>query len=176
MKLCSKLVHNFSEVLLVLYLVNQYVHFTMSKFENLKLKNQLCFALYAATNAITLSYRTRLNHIGLTYPQYLVMMVLWQADGLTVKSLAEQLHLDSATITPLLKRLEAMGFVHRRRNLSDERVVNIFLSDKGRAIEADVAAVQTVVACQTGLPDDDFVELRSTLHQLVETINKSDGV
>jgi len=102
----------------------------MSKFENLQLKNQLCFALYAATNAITRSYRNRLNHLGLTYPQYLVMMVLWETDGLTVKNLAERLHLDSATITPLLKRLEAMGFVHRRRNTSDERVVNIFLSEK----------------------------------------------
>jgi DNA-binding MarR family transcriptional regulator len=147
----------------------------MSNFENLKLKNQLCFALYAATNAITRTYRNRLNHIGLTYPQYLVMMVLWEADGLTVKNLAEQLHLDSATITPLLKRLEVMGFVHRRRNTKDERVVNIFLSEKGREIEAAVAAVQTVVACQTGLPEDEFVELRSTLHQLVETINNNDG-
>jgi DNA-binding MarR family transcriptional regulator len=101
------------------------------------------------------------------------MMVLWEADGLTVKSLAEQLHLDSATITPLLKRLEAMGFVHRRRNVSDERVVNIFLSDKGREIEASVAEVQKGVACQTGLPDDAFVELRSTLHQLVDTINNN---
>jgi DNA-binding MarR family transcriptional regulator len=85
------------------------------------------------------------------------------------------LHLDSATITPLLKRLEVMGFVHRRRNTKDERVVNIFLSEKGREIEAAVAAVQTVVACQTGLPEDEFVELRSTLHQLVETINNNDG-
>lgn len=147
----------------------------MSNFENLKLKNQLCFALYAATNAITRTYRNRLSHIGLTYPQYLVMMVLWEADGLTVKNLAEQLHLDSATITPLLKRLEVMGFVHRRRNTADERVVNIFLSEKGREIEAAVAAVQNIVACQTGLPDDEFVELRGTLHQLVETINNNDG-
>lgn len=148
----------------------------MSKFENLKLKNQLSFALYAATNAITRTYRNRLNHLGLTYPQYLVMMVLWETDGLTVKNLAEQLHLDSATITPLLKRLEAMGFVHRRRNGADERVVNIFLSDKGREIESSVAEVQKSVACQTGLPDDEFVELRSTLHQLVDTITKSDRV
>lgn len=148
---------------------------TMSKFENLKLKNQLCFALYAATNAITRLYRNRLNHLGLTYPQYLVMMVLWEKDGLTVKNLAEQLHLDSATITPLLKRLEAMGFVHRRRNTSDERVVNIFLSEKGREIESAVAEVQESVACQTGLPEYEFVDLRSTLHQLVDTINKSDG-
>lgn len=147
----------------------------MSKFENLQLKNQLCFALYAATNAITRSYRNRLNHLGLTYPQYLVMMVLWETDGLTVKNLAERLHLDSATITPLLKRLEAMGFVHRRRNTSDERVVNIFLSEKGREIESAVAEVQESVACQTGLPEDEFVDLRSTLHQLVDTINKSDG-
>lgn len=119
----------------------------MSNFENLLLKNQLCFALYAATNAITRSYRNRLHHIGLTYPQYLVMMVLWEKDGVTVKNLAERLYLDSATITPLLKRLESMGFVHRKRNTSDERVVNIYLSEKGREIESAVAQVQTSVAC-----------------------------
>lgn len=148
----------------------------MSNFENLLLKNQLCFALYAATNAITRSYRNRLHHIGLTYPQYLVMMVLWEKDGVTVKNLAERLYLDSATITPLLKRLESMGFVHRKRNTSDERVVNIYLSEKGREIESAVVQVQTSVACQTGLAEDDFVDLRRTLHQLVDTINKSDSV
>ena len=79
----------------------------MSQFENLKLKNQLCFALYAATNAITRAYRSRLSHIGLTYSQYLVMMVLWEADGPTVKALGKRLLLDSGTLTPLLKRLES---------------------------------------------------------------------
>ncbi len=143
----------------------------MSQFENLKLKNQLCFALYAATNAITRAYRSRLSHIGLTYSQYLVMMVLWEVDGITVKNIAQQLHLDSPTITPLLKRLESAGFVNRLRSLSDERVVNVFLTNAGRGIQARVADVQKGVACQTGMAESQFIELRSTLHELVDSIN-----
>ena len=145
----------------------------MSQFENLKLKNQLCFALYAATNAITRAYRSRLSHIGLTYPQYLVMMVLWEADGITVKTIAEHLHLDSPTITPLLKRLESCGFVSRQRNVKDERVVNVFLTDTGRGIQARVADMQKGVACQTGMQETQFIELRSTLHELVDSINQN---
>ncbi len=145
----------------------------MSQFENLKLKNQLCFALYAATNAITRAYRSRLSHIGLTYPQYLVMMVLWETDGITVKTIAEHLHLDSPTITPLLKRLESCGFVSRQRNVKDERVVNVFLTDTGRGIQARVADMQKGVACQTGMQETQFIELRSTLHELVDSINQN---
>ena len=144
----------------------------MSQFENLKLKNQLCFALYASTNAITRAYRSRLSHIGLTYSQYLVMMVLWEADGITVKNIAQQLHLDSPTITPLLKRLESAGFLKRQRNANDERVVNIFLTDAGRNIQARVAEMQKGVACQTGMQETQFIELRSTLHELVDSINQ----
>ncbi len=146
---------------------------TMSQFENLKLKNQLCFALYAATNAITRAYRSRLSHIGLTYSQYLVMMVLWESDGITVKNIAQQLHLDSPTITPLLKRLESAGFVNRQCNSNDERVVNIFLTDAGRNIQARVAEMQKGVACQTGMQETQFIELRNTLHELVDSINQN---
>ena len=146
---------------------------TMSQFENLKLKNQLCFALYAATNAITRAYRSRLSHIGITYSQYLVMMVLWEADGITVKNIAQQLYLDSPTITPLLKRLESAGFVKRQRNAIDERVVNVFLTDAGRTIQARVAEMQKGVACLTGMPESQFIELRSTLHELIDSINQN---
>lgn len=145
----------------------------MSGFENLKLDNQLCFALYAATNAITRAYRSRLSLIGLTYPQYLVMMVLWETDGITVKGLAEHLQIDSSTITPLLKRLEASGFLLRQRSVVDERLVNVFLTDSGRTIQASVAEMQKKVACQTGLLEPQFIELRSTLHQLVDSINEN---
>ena len=145
----------------------------MSQFENLRLKNQLCFALYAATNAITRAYRSRLSHIGLTYSQYLVMMVLWDADGITVKNIAQQLHLDSPTITPLLKRLESAGFVSRQRSASDERVVNVFLTDAGHSIQARVADMQKDVACQTGMAESQFIELRSILHELVDSINSN---
>lgn len=144
-----------------------------SQFENLELKNQLCFALYAATNAIIRAYRSRLGEVGLTYPQYLVMMVLWQADHVPVKSLAQRLQLDSAAITPLLKRLEAAGFVRRNRSTQDERVVHVQLTEKGRHIEARVAEMQKSVACQTGLSETEFIELRRTLHQLVDTMQQN---
>ena len=143
----------------------------MSEFENFKLKNQLCFALYAATNAITRAYRSRLSQIGLTYSQYLVMMVLWESDGITVKDISDLLQIDSSTITPLLKRLESAGFVTRQRSNSDERIVNIFLTTTGRNIQASIADMQKGVACQTGMPEPEFIELRSTLYQLVVNIN-----
>lgn len=143
----------------------------MTQFENLKLKNQLCFALYAATSAITRAYRTKLIKVGLTYTQYLVLMVLWEKDGLSVKDIAKELHLDSATITPLLKRLETEGFVTRERSLIDERIVNVFLTNHGRDIQSQVAEMQKGIACQTGLLDDQFIELRSSLHELIDNIN-----
>ena len=143
----------------------------MSQFENLQLKNQLCFALYAATNAITKAYRLSLNRVGLTYPQYLVMMVLWDNDGVTVTDIANQLQVDSSTITPLLKRLELTGFISRIRNKSDERIVNIFLTENGWKIQAEVAILQKNVACQTGLPEEQFIELRSTLFALIDNLS-----
>lgn len=146
----------------------------MSQYDNLKLENQLCFALYAATNAITRSYRSRLSHVGLTYSQYLVMMVLWQEDGITVKDIARTLQLDSATITPLLKRLESAGFITRARSQDDERVVNVALTDKGRNIQAQVAEMQKGVACQTQLADAEFNALKATLHALANTLNAQD--
>lgn len=143
----------------------------MAQFENLKLKNQLCFALYAATSAITKAYRTQLIKVGLTYTQYLVLMVLWETDGLNVKDIAKELHLDSATITPMLKRLETEGFVTRKRSAVDERIVNVFLTNHGRDIQSQVAEMQKGIACQTGLPEDQFIELRSSLNELVDNIN-----
>lgn len=143
----------------------------MSQYENLQLKNQLCFALYAATNAITKAYRLSLSQVGLTYPQYLVMMVLWNNDGATVTDIAKQIQVDSSTITPLLKRLELTGFISRNRNKSDERIVNIFLTENGLKIQAEVAILQKNVACQTGLPEEQFIELRSTLFALIDNLS-----
>lgn len=143
----------------------------MTNYENLQLNNQLCFALYAATHAIIRSYRSRLGNAGLTYPQYLVLLVLWETDGMTVKGLAQRLALDSGTLTPLLKRLENIGLVVRQRSTVDERVVNIFLTEEGRALEHEVARMQREVACQTGLSTTEFFALRDMLNRLTETIN-----
>ncbi len=136
----------------------------------LLLDNQLCFALYAATNAVTRAYRAPLGQLGLTYPQYLAMVVLWQRGNCTVKQLADTLLLDSSTLTPLLKRLEAAGWVHRNRDRQDERVVWIGLTAAGQALRAPVAAIQQGVACRTQLAQAELATLRTQLRTLAETM------
>lgn len=130
------------------------------------LDQQLCFALYAATHAITRCYAPGLKALGLTYPQYLVMLVLWQEDALTLKALAERLDLDSPTLTPLLKRLESNGYITRGRSRSDERALEIRLTDAGRALRDQARPVQADVAQQSGLPPDGMARMRSELHTL----------
>lgn len=130
------------------------------------LDQQLCFALYAATHAITRCYSPGLKSLGLTYPQYLVMLVLWQEDALTLKALAERLDLDSPTLTPLLKRLEATGYITRARSRIDERALEIRLTDAGRALRERARPVHAGVAEQSGLPLDVMARMRSELHSL----------
>jgi DNA-binding MarR family transcriptional regulator len=102
----------------------------------LQLDNQLCFALYSASHAMTRLYKPLLDELGLTYPQYLAMLALWESDGLSVSELGRRLHLDSGTLTPLLKRLEAAGLVARIRAVEDERRVHISLTAAGRGLRA----------------------------------------
>ena len=116
-----------------------------------KLEDQLCFALYTTSNALTRFYRPHLERLGLTYPQYIVMLALWEEDKLMVKDLGARLGLDSGTMTPLLKRLESAGLVRRQRDAQDERRVVISLSAKGSALAAQAADVPTVIAGATGL-------------------------
>ncbi|WP_084623907.1 MarR family winged helix-turn-helix transcriptional regulator, partial [Acidisphaera rubrifaciens] len=135
----------------------------------LRLENQLCFALYAATHAMTRAYRTRLSAIGLTYPQYLVLLALMERPLLSVTSLARLLQLDAATLTPLLKRLETAGLVARRRSATDERVVEISLTAAGRTLRRDLGRIQQEVTCDSGLSPAAFAALRGTLHDLADT-------
>ena len=107
----------------------------------LQLDNQLCFALYSTSLAMTKLYKPLLDELGLTYPQYLAMLVLWEKDGLMVSELGERLYLDSGTLTPLLKRLEASGLVVRLRDVADERRVHITLSPAGRKLKALAAKI-----------------------------------
>ena len=144
---------------------------TMSNYKNLLLDNQLCFALYAATNAITKAYRPKLKEVGVTYSQYLVLVVLWESDGLSVNGIMHLLKLDTGTLTPLLKRMEAAGLLTRQRNLKDERVVNVFLTKKGKQLEHKVADIQKHVAHQAGLSVTAFKELKGTLHNLTESLS-----
>ena len=101
-----------------------------------RLNRQLCFAMYSASRAATAAYRPMLDELGLTYPQYLVMLVLWEEQPRSVRELGEELGLDSGTLSPLLKRLEALGLVERRRSAADERRVEVFLTDAGTALSA----------------------------------------
>ena len=116
----------------------------------LQLDQQLCFALYNASRAITRAYAPLLEPLGLTYPQYLVLLVLWAEDGLPVKQLGDRLGLDSGTLTPLLKRLEKNGIVTRKRDRGDQRVVHIHLTAAGKALRARARRVPVEAACLAG--------------------------
>lgn len=146
----------------------------MSEYDNLRLDNQLCFALYSATNAITRVYRQLLDQHDLTYPQYLVLLVLWEKDGIAVRDLMKRLKLDSGTLSPILKRLERAGLVNKQRNDIDERIVRISLTEKSRQLQPSIAEIQKQVACQTGLENKDFFALLSQLNTLADTLSQKD--
>jgi DNA-binding MarR family transcriptional regulator len=121
----------------------------------LLLDNQLCFALYSTSLAMTKIYKPLLEELGLTYPQYLVMLVLWERDGLMVSELGERLYLDSGTLTPLLKRMEASGWVSRLRDVADERRVHITLTAAGRKLKSRAAKIPGCIlsAAQCAVPE-----------------------
>lgn len=137
-----------------------------------RLANQLCFAVYAAAHAFGRAYRGLLAAHELTYPQYLVLLVLWETEGLTVKEIGTRLFLDSGTLTPLLKRLEASGHVRRTRDRADERQVSIFLTPKGEGLRGELACIPDRAGGMTGLDLearhvllDHLVTLREGLHE-----------
>lgn len=132
----------------------------------LRLDQQLCFALYASSLAMTKLYKPLLAPLGLTYPQYLVMLVLWEQDDRAVHELGEHLQLDSGTLTPLLKRLEASGLISRQRDQADERRVRIRLTDAGQRLKQAASSIPVSVMCQVGGELDAVVELRQRLHAL----------
>ena len=132
----------------------------------LHLEDQLCFALYAASRAMTAVYAPMLDELGLTYPQYLVLLVLWDHDGERVSGIGDRLQLDSATLTPLLKRLEGHGLVERRRSTADERVVEVFLTAAGKRLKRRAADVPRCVFEQSGLSLAELAKLRTTLQAL----------
>lgn len=132
----------------------------------LLLSQQLCFALYSTAHAFNRAYKPLLAPLDLTYPQYLVMLVLWEKDDLTVKEIGARLQLDSGTLTPLLKRLEAAGMVERVRDTVDERQVRIRLTDSGRALRKKAEGIPKKLTQAIGRPIPDIVALREQLGQL----------
>lgn len=137
----------------------------------LLLDNQLCYALYAAAHRMTKSYRPMLERMGLTYPQYLVLLVLWETDGITVSEIGRRLRLDSGTLTPVLKRLETSGLLNRSRRQSDEREVEIALTDQGRALRSEAVAVRQSVMCQLNMSEPEIQAMRADLNTLIENLS-----
>ena len=134
---------------------------------------QLCFALYSANLAMNKVYRQLLTQLDITYPQYLVMLVLWQKDDLTVSEIGEQLFLDSATLTPLLKRLESAGLIMRQRTRQDERQVAVTLTETGRALRSKAESIPEAIKCATACDDDALLALKTGLDGLRDNLNRS---
>jgi DNA-binding MarR family transcriptional regulator len=139
----------------------------------MSLDRHLCFALYSASRAMTAAYRPVLTEMNLTYPQYLVLLVLWEEERVTVGQLGERLQLDSGTLSPLLKRLEANGFVRRERSRDDERLVDVTLTDAGRQLERRAQCIPEQLFSSTGMTERDAADLRDAVRQLTDALNAS---
>ena len=135
-----------------------------------KLENQICFPLYVIAKEITGLYRPFLDELGITYPQYLVMMILWDGDGLTVTHIGEKLFLDSGTLTPLLKRLESKGFIIRKRKKEEERVVEVFLDEAGKQLQQKACEIPGKIQEKLGIQPEELLHLKDTVLKILNKI------
>ena len=142
----------------------------MNRDDVLKLDSQLCFLLYATTRVLTQAYAGVLEPLGLTYPQYLLLLVLWEEDGSTVGYIGQRLRLDSGTVTPLVKRLEGAGLVVRERSATDERVVEVHLTPAGRRLRDRAQDIPSAMFCQSGLTATGAQKLAGDLRRLLEAL------
>jgi len=145
------------------------------KQSGLLLDQQLCFPLYAASNLVIKAYGPLLKPLGLTYPQYLVMLALWQHQQMSVGELGKQLHLDSGTLTPLLKRMESNGLVLRQRSTTDERRVNVSLTTAGKELQQQAATVPEAMACRMAGDGQWLRQLQADLNLLIERVEQSNA-
>ncbi len=139
-------------------------------YEMLKLENQLCFPLYACAREIVKKYNPHLDGIGLTYTQYIVMMVMWDKKRVSVKELGEKLYLDSGTLTPVLKSLESKGFVSRRRSTEDERVLIAEITEAGESLKEQAAEIPPKIACCVSLTPNEAGTLYGLLYKILGTM------
>lgn len=146
---------------------------TADRNDPLLLSNQACFALYSANLAMTRVYRPLLESLGLTYPQYLAMLLLWEEDGQSMKALGERLGLDSGTLTPLLKRMEGQGLITRARDPRDERLVLIRLTPDGAALRGKAECLPTHIAAAAGCSVEELISLRESLLRLRDDLNRA---
>lgn len=146
------------------------------KYEILRLENQLCFSLYVCSKEIIRKYKPLLEPYGLTYTGYIIMMALWEEDGITVKNLGKKLFLDSGTLTPLLKKLEAQGYITRNRSEKDERNVYISLTNKGKNLQDEALSIPEELVCSLGLDLKDGMRLLDELHGMMKIfVNPEDN-
>lgn len=142
----------------------------MDKYESIKLDNQLCFSLYAASREVIKLYKPILDKYNLTYTQYVAMLVMWEDEKITFKEIGKKLHLDSGTLTPVLKKLESMELIKRYRDEKDDRAVIVELSDKGRLLKEDIVEVPKHMNCKVGVGKDEFIELKRNLDGLLRML------
>jgi DNA-binding MarR family transcriptional regulator len=142
----------------------------------LRLDNQICFAIYSAAHAFNRVYKPLLDRLGLTYPQYLVMLVLWERDGVAVKEIGERLYLDSGTLTPLLKRLEQAGLVRRTRSTEDERQVLIGLTAQGQSLRDKARSVPQSILAATQCSVSELTAVKNEIVALRDRLNAAVGV
>lgn len=144
----------------------------MSAETQLQIKNQVCFPLYALSREIIGAYRPFLDALEITYPQYIVLMVLWEEEPLTVNSIGEKLHLDSGTLSPLLKKMEAKNLISRKRKAEDERVVEISLTEKGHEIKTEAASIPGKLMQQLEVTEEDFRQLKEISNKILNRISQ----
>ena len=140
--------------------------------DNLQLEAQMCFPIYALSRQITAHYRPLLEELAITYPQYLVMLVLWEKKTQTVKELCEQLYLDSGTLTPLLKRLEQKKLLTRKRSETDERLVDITLTTEGQALKQKARQIPARLLCSLQWKEEQVVQLRKKMYDLLHKLEQ----
>jgi DNA-binding MarR family transcriptional regulator len=144
-------------------------------YDNLKLENQLCFPVYAASRLITREYQPYLDKLGITYPQYLVLMILWEEDNIAVNDIAKKLILNTNTITPLLKRMENEGILKRKRSKEDERKVIVQLTEKAQNLKKQAALIPEELAnhlLQSDLKTEDLIKLKDNLNSIIRFLSK----
>ena len=142
----------------------------MDKYDKIKLDNQLCFSLYAASREVIKLYKSCLDRFNLTYTQYIAMLVLWEAEKSTVKEIGKRLHLDSGTLTPLLKKIENMGLIKRYRDVNDDRVVVVELTEEGRNLKDKITCIPDQMCCKLNMSDEEILTLKDNLDNLLEKL------
>ncbi|ASB89947.1 MarR family transcriptional regulator [Bacillus sonorensis] len=147
----------------------------VNDFEHMKLDRQLCFLLYASSREMTKLYKPLLDELGITYPQYLALLLLWEHESLSVKKMGELLYLDSGTLTPMLKRMEQRGLITRQRSPEDERSVIVKLTAEGASLKEKARCIPTDMLAQTNLPADKLMHLKEALRTLLDSLTKENG-